>query len=74
MENILIFKTGVECENDVERVSALLGAIHKIREWNFDLYDCDKILRVVSSGLQAQVIEDLLEAEGIYCENLTYEL
>lgn len=74
MEDVLIFKTNVKCQSDVKRVSALLASTNQIRQWNFDLYDCDKILRVVSSGLRPEVIESLLKAEGIYCENLTYEL
>ncbi len=74
MEDVLIFKTNVECESDVKRASALLKSTNQITRWNFDLCDCDKILRVVSSGLRPQVIENLLKSEGIYCENLTYEL
>lgn len=70
----MIFKTNVEGDSDVERVSSLFRSTDKVKHWNFDLYDCDKILRVVSSGLQPEVIEHLLKLEGIYCEHMDYEL
>jgi len=74
MTQILIFKTNVHAQEHVQKVAKLLKSINLIKQWTFDLDDCDKILRVVSLNLQPETIENLLRTEGIYCENLAYEL
>lgn len=38
--------------------------------WNFDLEDCDKILRVETQSLHAPTITSLLKNQGFYCEEL----
>ncbi|HEY0667130.1 MAG TPA: hypothetical protein VGD22_03075 [Sphingobacteriaceae bacterium] len=68
--DVLVFKTNVVNEQHVDRVQRILNTIQAIREWNFDLDDCDNILRVVSTGLPARRIEELLNAEGISCKEL----
>ena len=68
--DVLVFKTNVVSEQHVDRVQRILNTIQAIREWNLDLDDCDNILRVVSTGLPARQIEELLNAEGISCKEL----
>jgi hypothetical protein len=38
--------------------------------WNFDLEDCDNILRVESQRLKASVVSLLLQSNGFDCEEL----
>ena len=38
--------------------------------WNFDLEDCDNILRVESQSLDAPIISSLLQNNGFDCEEL----
>ena len=40
------------------------------RHWNFDLEDCDHILRVIADDLLIQNIVDILVANGFSCEEL----
>lgn len=74
MDQVLIFKTDVDCMDDVNRLAALLESTGKVRQWSFDLTDCDRVLRLVSTDLHPRTIEKLLRAEGICCENMAYEL
>lgn len=44
---IWIFKTSVETIREVRELSPLLNSIVGQDQWNFDLENCDKILRLV---------------------------
>jgi hypothetical protein len=68
--DVLVFKTNVSNEQHVDQVHRILNTVQVIREWNFDLDDCDNILRVVASGLSARTVEELLNAAGISCKEL----
>ncbi len=71
---IFIFKTNVHTEAHVEQVAALFGVVESIKQWSFDLEDCDRILRVVTSDLGPEAIEQLLGDVGVVCEHMEYEL
>ncbi len=51
-------------------IAPLLTSFPTIRHWNFDLQDCDKVLRVEATGLQPSSVERLLLAAGFDCEEL----
>jgi hypothetical protein len=68
--DVLVFKTDVKNEQHVDQVQSILNTVQAIREWNFDLDDCDNILRVVANGLPARRVEELLNAAGISCKEL----
>ncbi|HET7115321.1 MAG TPA: hypothetical protein VFI29_02445 [Hanamia sp.] len=67
---IEVFKTNVQ---EVERSNRLLQRLlyhfpdNKI---NFDLEDCDKILRVEGENISPGKIMELLNEEGHFCEIL----
>ena len=44
--------------------------MHSREKWNFDLEDCDRILRVEAFTLQASVIIEKLNLEGFFCAEL----
>ncbi|WP_207423961.1 hypothetical protein [Desertivirga brevis] len=67
---ILVFKTNVRRQEQISKLKALLSPVLSILEWNVDLKDRDKILRIVTNGLPPVFIESLLETSGIYCEEL----
>ena len=69
---ILVFKTNVTSKRKVSKVKSLLTSVAAIKQWNFDLEDCDNILRIVASGLSPQYIESLLQKAGIHCQELKY--
>jgi cell fate (sporulation/competence/biofilm development) regulator YmcA (YheA/YmcA/DUF963 family) len=70
--DVLVFSTSVKQQKQVSRVSTLLTKIPTITQWNFDLEDCDNILRIVATGLSAQYVETLLQKAGIHCQELQY--
>ncbi len=67
---ILIFKTNVSNKRKVSRVSTLLTSVPAIIQWNFDLEDRDKVLRIEANGLNTVFIESLLQNAGFDCSEL----
>ena len=63
---IEVFKTDVAETGHAERLVKLLQAQFggKI---NFDLQDCDRILRIDRPGIAAQAVVELMNAEGFQC-------
>lgn len=68
--NILVFKTSITQHEQIAQVSPLLDSVPTIKHWNFDLDDCDNILRIVTNNLDPESIEALLQTEGFYCREL----
>jgi hypothetical protein len=69
--DILVFKTNIQSEKDIEKVSPLLTRETGIRRWNVDLDDIDRILRIESDAPDAPYIIELLVQAGYTCEELT---
>ena len=70
--DILVFVTNVADKMAVSKVKPLLTAIPAITDWNFDLDDCDRILRIVSNDLSPRKVEKLLHTAGFDCYELEY--
>ena len=67
---IEVFKTNVQ---EVEQSEMIVGRLLEHfpnSVINFDLEDCDKILRVHSSAISNHKIIELLNAHGFHCEVL----
>jgi len=69
--NVLVFKTSVSEPGQVSKVQALLTAIPAIADWNFDLEDCDNILRIETNTVCPRSIEGVLQTAGINCAELS---
>lgn len=69
---IEVFKTNVKFKKDALRIVTQLSTHLNECRINFDLSDCDKILRVeTASGLiSIPSIEKWLQNEGFFCEVL----
>lgn len=67
---IFVFKTSVNKKRDVKLLSPFLDAQFEAHNWNFDLEDCDKILRIVSKTEISLLVIALLEKKGFQCEEL----
>ena len=70
--DILIFTTSVEKPEQVNAVKPLLKSVPAISQWNFDLEDCDNILRIVANNVSPRFIESLLQTAGFTCRELEY--
>jgi len=68
--HIIIFKTSVITQGQVARLQPLITSLTIVSQCNFDLEDCDHILRVVSTDLQPQLVCRLLQTEGFCCETM----
>jgi hypothetical protein len=70
--DVLVFTTSVDKPEHVQKVQPILTSVQAIEQWNFDLEDCDNILRVVSHNLPPRYIESLLNNAGFLCTELAY--
>ena len=46
--------------------------VPSINDWNFDLEDCDNILRIEADDISPRYIESLLQTAGFDCRELEY--
>lgn len=67
---IEVFKTNVEKTNDASNIIDLLLEHFPGSKINFDLQDCDKILRVEGKDFSNDKVMTLLQKSGFHCEIL----
>ena len=69
---IHVFRTSVETPEQVQQVGPVLsGCLGTATEWNFDLEDCDRILRVVGGEHNTiELCKTVLQSNGFLCEEL----
>lgn len=71
METVLVFKTSVTTNRKVSKVKPLLDSLlNRSEKWNFDLEDCDHILRVEAISVQAAAVIQKLRDAGFACVEL----
>ena len=69
--SIFVFKTSVEKNQEIKRLSPFLdNLIRPGGRWNFDLEDCDNILKVVNPNRPPNTVIHTLGEKGFYCEEL----
>lgn len=67
---IYVFKTSVKTENDIRKLMQYLDELLPDAKWNFDLDDCDNILRIDSRDDISESVTTLLLVSGFDCEEL----
>ena len=65
-----VFKTSVRTKKQAKGMLTVLSKTYPGFKINFDLHDCDKILRVQGQGIQTQKIRSFINAYGYQCEIL----
>ncbi|HTE24505.1 copper chaperone [Flavitalea sp.] len=68
--DILVFKTNLRYKKNISEAESHIEKIPGVRRWNVDLKDRDKVLRIESSNLAPQVVEEALTNIGYYCKEL----
>ncbi|MBF4466925.1 hypothetical protein [Flavobacterium sp. LC2016-12] len=53
---IHVFKTSVDTKSKLEFATALLSELLPHAKWNFDLEDCDNILRIESETEVSEIV------------------
>jgi len=71
---VLVFKTSVVDTVSVRALKPELDRLAGKGKWNFDLSDCDNILRIASEQVQPQKAIQLLDYFGFECEELEDEI
>jgi len=68
-----IFRTNVNKSKEAENITRMLSKLMKGYAFNFDLEDCDRILRVASDAdpIDTLTIIKLLNSQNYTCELLT---
>ncbi|MCD0469135.1 hypothetical protein [Flavobacterium sp. JAS] len=67
---VLVFKTNVDSLSKVKRIAPKLNHLFPKVKWNFDLEDCDRILRLESDNDIIKEIILLMKVLGFKCEAL----
>ena len=67
---VYVFKTSVKFKKQIKQLACELNKIKEIQNWNFDLEDCDKILRIESRKNISLLTCELLNKLGHKCEEL----
>lgn len=71
MKTVLVFKTSVSKKKDIRHLKPVLNELlPKGDFWNFDLEDCDNILRVETNSLHPTLVLNALHTMGYVCEEL----
>lgn len=65
-----IFKTNVQDSLQAGQIVAMLNQYFPTFMINFDLHDCDKILRIKGESIPINEIESLVSANGFQCSVL----
>ena len=62
-----VFKTNVASEDDADQILAMLRMLYPGHRINFDLEDCDKILRISGEEIDPRNIISILFDNGFNC-------
>lgn len=69
-DDILIFRTSVTTEQDIDRIGVFFAQYPCIYKWNVDFEDWEKVLRIESQGITATRIIELLRTIDIISSEL----
>ena len=67
---IEVFRTNIKTTSDAHNLVETLVRLLPVSRINFDLHDCDKILRVEGNDFSADAIVRLFNKKGFHCEVL----
>jgi hypothetical protein len=65
-----VFKTNVQHGESAEQLASILHNRFNFSRINFDLDDCDKILRVEGTKIYTEKIIEIMSSHGLKCEVL----
>ena len=67
---VYVFKTSVKTKVAINKFARELNNLPFITKWNFDLQDCDNILRIEAAEFDTEIICGLLKSLGYGCVEL----
>ncbi len=70
---IYVFKTSVKSKIQIKKLKPHIDKMLPTAAWNFDLEDCDKILRIESENDIILKVKKFLKTHNFNCEALEYK-
>jgi hypothetical protein len=67
---IEVFKTNVSDPDEADVLQDVLGTVLTDCRINFDLQDCDRILRIAGNIICPDTVVDIVKSKGYFCEVL----
>ncbi|QCX37357.1 hypothetical protein FF125_02485 [Aureibaculum algae] len=67
---ISVFKTNISTKEKIRYATPTIDNITEIQNWNFDIEDCDYILRIESENSISKIIIHELKKIGFKCLEL----
>ncbi len=67
---VLVFETNIRYKRELRQLARLLGAEKRIAQWNVDLEDCSRVLRVEARCLTPAEVIALVGKAGYACQEL----
>ncbi|WP_010521519.1 hypothetical protein [Aquimarina agarivorans] len=67
---IFVFKTSISSKKTIKLLTPHLNKLLAVSDWNFDLEDCDNILRINSQINIVKKTIEILNDIGFECEEL----
>ena len=67
---VYVLKTSVKYKKQVKIIAKEFDKITEIKRWNFDLEDCDKILRIETTKKTLKIVCEILNSLNYICEEL----
>lgn len=64
---VYVFKTNINTADEAKKAAIIINKIVNKSSWNFDLEDCDRILRIVTDDLDVSHLEQAFCDNGFYC-------
>jgi copper chaperone len=58
------FKTNIQCEGCIEKVTPYLNANNEIRSWSVDIQNPNKILTIETDNLTNEMIKEIVKKAG----------
>lgn len=68
--DILIFRTSIMTELEIERLKILFAQYSQIHKWSVDFEDWEKVLRIESYGITETDLINMLLTINIYISEL----
>lgn len=67
---ILILGTNVYTKKDLRRLTPVLDNDDRINDWNVDMDDIDRVLRIATGQMTSEDVISLLTGAGFHCRDL----
>ncbi len=68
--DVEVYKTDVTTKEEASHIVTLLQFVISDCAINFDLEDCDRILRIETSRDIKEMVYDVFNKQGFYCQKL----